>query len=88
MLMHEIGTVQAVKILLLDLAFIMICCIMFYVCSAICRNVFAYQLLGTVSLTVFGAMGFINAFRGITGDAAFSATPVAVYIDLFIKAII
>ena len=60
---------------------------MFYVFAILCRNIFAYQLIGTVSVMVFGAMGFISAFRGLIGDSSLSNTPIAMYIDLFINAI-
>ncbi len=87
MLMQQTGTSAAARILMLDLAFILFCCIMFYVFAILSRNVFAYQLLGTVTITVLGVMGFISAFRGLIGESMMSSTPVAVYIDLFIKAI-
>ena len=87
MLIKQTGVAASLWIFLLDLAFILFFCIMFYVFTILCRNVFAYQLLGTVSVTVLGAMGFISAFRGLIGDDLFINTPVAVYIDMFIKAI-
>ena len=87
MMLRQAGAGATFRIFLLDLAFILFCCIMFYVFAVLCRNVFAYQLIGTVSVTVFGAMGFISAFRGLIGENFLSNTPVAVYIDLFINAI-
>lgn len=87
MLLDQAGFKACVRILLLDLAFILFFCIMFYIFTVLCRNVFAYQLLGTVTVTVLGALGFISAFRGLIGENLFFNTPIAFYIDLFIKAL-
>ncbi len=79
------GFAGSMKLLLIDLIFAAACCVVFYLFAFACRSIFAYQLLGTVFLTVSGVTGFISVFSGFLGTEVFKVSPAACYIDAFIR---
>lgn len=87
MLARGSGIKAILMILALNVCFIFVCVLFFYICSQISGGIFAYQLIGTFSVIACGVMGFIYAFGGLMGVDMFGMSPFALYIKNFIELI-
>ena len=87
LLSGRLGFAGTLRILSVNAGFVLVCALFFLAAAHVSRGVFSYQLLGTVLLIVSGAMGFISVFEGLLGVSLFRYTPIAVYIDQFIKTV-
>ncbi len=70
------------RMLALNLVLILISTAVYYLLANVLKNVFAYQLLGSILTIAVGVCGFISIFEGIRGGRIFGYTPMGVYIRM------
>ncbi len=75
---------EVIKLLCLNICFMLFGTLLFYILVRLSKNVFMYQFVSSFVVIGFGILGFISVFEGLLGSEIFGATPIAYYIELFI----